>query len=498
MYSLGTQSRQLWSILYLRRGKETVKDVVVLRGPVREKQRSFFETSTRDKRIVLFSSFTTFPDPSGLCMEDDDRFVDVLAEREKDIVAWCHCFRNADAMPVPDTVPRIFISESDMRPMMKDLLAVEPVEKEYDVVAYLPSGSWNERVRNVAVATEWLSYMALTMCLRVLVVGGGGSFAPPVETIDFLPQKEFWEKLRRSRALFVASRFDASPRILTEALALDVPVLVNKDIVGGWKYVTQETGMFFDPSEEKGDRIRAFLAKEYSPRRYAAEHLDPETVGRWFSDRLSQILDRRFVDLPIDGVLFINLEERKDRLASIGAELHRAEIAGAVRVDAIREPLNGHLGCAKSHVRALEEARTRGWKRFVVLEDDFRFSMRKERWMHVLSQFLSTVERWDVFLLGYHKFECVDVPGPSFVKRVARTTSTMGYMVNEGYVDTLLDNFRESVLLLEAEDSDKQVFVTDNAIDQRWNALQKKDLFYATVPPIATSSGSWSSIMRKV
>lgn len=29
-------------------------------------------------------------------------------------------------------------------------------------------------------------------------------------------------------------------------MCLDVPILVNRHIVGGWKYVNSETGTFFD------------------------------------------------------------------------------------------------------------------------------------------------------------------------------------------------------------------------------------------------------------
>ena len=48
------------------------------------------------------------------------------------------------------------------------------------------------------------------------------------------------------RVLFAPNVHDASPRVLAEAMCLDVPILVNRHIVGGWKYVNSETGAFFD------------------------------------------------------------------------------------------------------------------------------------------------------------------------------------------------------------------------------------------------------------
>ena len=31
-----------------------------------------------------------------------------------------------------------------------------------------------------------------------------------------------------------------------QALALDVPLLMNRNIIGGWKYVNEKTGEFFN------------------------------------------------------------------------------------------------------------------------------------------------------------------------------------------------------------------------------------------------------------
>jgi len=39
---------------------------------------------------------------------------------------------------------------------------------------------------------------------------------------------------------------DASPRMIAEALVRDKPVVVNSSIYGGWKYVTNDNGRFFD------------------------------------------------------------------------------------------------------------------------------------------------------------------------------------------------------------------------------------------------------------
>lgn len=34
-------------------------------------------------------------------------------------------------------------------------------------------------------------------------------------------------------------------RVIVEALSLNIPIVVNRHILGGWKYVNQYTGEFF-------------------------------------------------------------------------------------------------------------------------------------------------------------------------------------------------------------------------------------------------------------
>lgn len=51
----------------------------------------------------------------------------------------------------------------------------------------------------------------------------------------FLNQNEFFSYVKQSRFVFLPQIHDASPRVSTQALAHDVPVLMNQHISGGWK-----------------------------------------------------------------------------------------------------------------------------------------------------------------------------------------------------------------------------------------------------------------------
>jgi glycosyltransferase involved in cell wall biosynthesis len=95
--------------------------------------------------------------------------------------------------------------------------------------------------------------------------------------------------LARSRVLFVPGVLDASPRILTEALALGVPVVVNRQIVGGWKYVNAFTGVFFDGEEDVVNAFRECLDSDRKPRRWFMANYGPYLAGKRLLDLLRSL-----------------------------------------------------------------------------------------------------------------------------------------------------------------------------------------------------------------
>jgi len=172
------------------------------------------------------------------------------------IDAWLHCMRDPDYF-LPPGKPRALLSESDFtNPMRKDgggVLIPQGLEKQYDFLYVNQGGAWNDYNRNWTVARECLKVMA-QMGLKVAVLSRDLSkdsdLAPYVKSGNLIiHKKELWRDflkvIESSRAIFTASVADASPRVVSEALSLNVPVLMNRNIVGGWKYVTDQTGVFF-------------------------------------------------------------------------------------------------------------------------------------------------------------------------------------------------------------------------------------------------------------
>jgi hypothetical protein len=89
-----------------------------------------------------------------------------------------------------------------------------------------------------------------------------------VKTVPFMDFHTFQKEMKKCKWLFVPNISDASPRVMTEALCYNMPVLTNYDIIGGWHNVIPGvTGEFFtnetdivpalDNLTQKYDKYRA-------------------------------------------------------------------------------------------------------------------------------------------------------------------------------------------------------------------------------------------------
>ena len=204
----------------------------------------------------------------------------------------------------------------------------------------------------------------------------------------------------------------------------------------------------------------------------------------------------------IDAILYINLKHRRDRKKHIEKELVRMGFKPSkiFRIDAILEPLCGHLGCGKSHIKALEYAQKQEWNRILIVEDDFTFIQTKQYINKELEKMFH--EKWDVLMLsiGHKRLQKTKW---NTISRVIAGTTTSGYLLNKTYIKTLLSNFRECVILCERElyqhnkkrkKKGKAASKIHNctAIDQHWNKLQSKDIFYVFMPNLGTQNCGFS------
>jgi hypothetical protein len=203
---------------------------------------------------------------------------------------WCHCFRQPDRY-ITARFPTELISESDFTdPRAVRRRGEEP--KEFDFVYVCLPGAAKEQWKNWELAKRCLHTLCCQMDLTGLLLGRWQILDLPfrrnLTVRGDLSREDLFVHLARSRLLFVPSVLDASPRIIPEALCVDTPVVVNRDILGGWKYVNESTGSFFCDEGDVGRAVETCLNRSLRPRKWFEDHHGPDRA----SMKLSALLHR--------------------------------------------------------------------------------------------------------------------------------------------------------------------------------------------------------------
>ncbi|MFI6417310.1 glycosyltransferase [Streptomyces sp. NPDC050842] len=249
---------------------------VVIRAPVVTRAQHVRLNHLADEgcRFVGATSYLGFPGPGFR----DERDYGLLCE------AWLHCFRDPDRF-LPPNGPRVRVSESDFTdPRRVDPLRtarVLPTDLVADVVHVSGAEPWRQRAKNWPLAALCLRRLAEETGLRVLVVDAppGAESLPGVRSSGPLEWPSLLAVIATARCLFVPAVLDASPRVLAEALCLDVPVVVNRAILGGWQYVNAFTGAFFDGVDDVVPAVVDTIGAAGRPRSWFMAHHGPARAG---------------------------------------------------------------------------------------------------------------------------------------------------------------------------------------------------------------------------
>lgn len=198
--------------------------------------------------------------------------------------------------------------------------------------------------------------------------------------------------------------------------------------------------------------------------------------------------ERRGIDM-LSAILYINLADRKDRktrllknLSNVGVDHSRVH-----RIDAVRHKM-GAVGCAKSHIKTLEQIAAAGYDTALVLEDDFVWKEPPDVVDSVLRTMLSDGS-WNVCLLTCNGV-CDTMN--DYKKRVITCQTASAYIIRIDYVPKLLALWKSKLPDLQSNG------ITHGgmyAIDQTWKALQSSDEWVATNPFLGKQGASYSDIM---
>ena len=191
----------------------------------------------------------------------------------------------------------------------------------------------------------------------------------------------------------------------------------------------------------------------------------------------------------IKHAFYINLATRPDRKQHVETQLSVIGIK-AERFNAIQLQ-NGAIGCSMSHLKLLLTAKENNWPHILIVEDDILFT-DTSIFIQQFNLFLSRHKDFDVALISGNNI-------PPYTKiddtcvRVTKCQTTTGYIVQNHYFDTLIQNYKTGIGKLIKNPQNRYLY----AIDKFWFTLQGIHKWYLIIPLTVTQRNDYSDIENK-
>jgi len=314
-------------------GTEFLVNIVFITHPFTRDECIVQYNDAKDKgcHFLGLSSYSEFPglvsnphdvlhDPKNKAWTDYDYF--------KLSRGWLSCFREENNTKwIKSGFPQVNIAESDFANY--EVHKPDPsVKKEYDFIYIcLKDGdkkpedkdcpqSWQSIIRAWTTVKKLLDIMCKQYKLKGLLIGRVGCEIPPqchqlMELTDFMEYHTFIKQFNRCKFILTASFQDASPRTATEAMCFNLPVLMNKNILGGWQYINDKTGSFFDPNnlDEFPKTLAKFLKKlnnnEYSPREWFIENYGKYNTGKRLLKFVQEVFKPEELNFKVEDLQYL-------------------------------------------------------------------------------------------------------------------------------------------------------------------------------------------------
>ena len=207
----------------------------------------------------------------------------------------------------------------------------------------------------------------------------------------------------------------------------------------------------------------------------------------------------------LDGIIYINLENRTDRKDLLMKELEsvNTDMTKVQKVNGVFIPKNGHKGCVQSHIIALKLIKMNNWNQTLILEDDAQLNIDPKIFNQIIEKAINILDKndpdWNVIMLAtvYKKatptYDLHNTPKIT-LDRLHSSTTSSAYIIKNSYVDKLLTLFEHC-----NENMSPDKLSGDNheywALDQKWLSLQEKDRWYSFSIDLIKQRDIWSTIL---
>ena len=277
-------------------------------NPVKKDLEDFKKYVNQGIKFIGCSSHLSYPrvcnNPHGKCNKEKnfkEENIKIDGKNIEDcVLGWCHCFREPKNYIMGD-VPKLLLSESDF---INDKI-IKPnkyIKIKYDYICFQPKDNkcnigWNGHNKNWILAKKCIQIFSDELGLKGIIIGRGDCLVDinnkqNITVTDKLKYNDCLNKIKESKFMLLPNFEDASPRVITEALALNKPIFVYENILGGWKYVNDKTGIFFNENNIKiqvEKLLNNIKNNKYSPREYYINNYGLKNSGKIFKDFLKSI-----------------------------------------------------------------------------------------------------------------------------------------------------------------------------------------------------------------
>lgn len=250
-------------------------------------------------KVIGITAYKTFPIKIRDISEDQFHLIDDFNYVDN-IKIWLACMQNLESYNFNINNIIANISESDFYDAEDESYDIVNTDKKYDFIYICNKdddkcslNGWNAINRNYNLALKCFPIMINEYKLKGLCVGRIGCdlsmYGNNITITDFLPYDELQQKMRESRFLFLPNIYDASPRVIAECLIKDLPILMNQNIICGFKYITNNTGEFFIDENNIRNGLDKILLYDKSPKKTWEENYSNDKSSKKLRDFLYSV-----------------------------------------------------------------------------------------------------------------------------------------------------------------------------------------------------------------
>ena len=193
-----------------------------------------------------------------------------------------------------------------------------------------------------------------------------------------------------------------------------------------------------------------------------------------------------------DQIYFINLPHRTERREHIIHQLKKLNVdfKYVQWIRAVHNPLEPQVGCAMSHMIALQHAYINKFNKILILEDDFEFSIDNDTLMNKLFELEEYFPDWDIIQWSSINQQSRST-GRIGIHKVFKADTTSAYGVTFKNIILLFNIFKTCI--------SPNPLIKGNrfAIDVAWQPLQEKLNWYLFKPYIGVQSSKFESDIEK-